>query len=215
MYFNKVLSTFSLALLSLGPLNSLPVYAMEDPDATAAAPAAAHSPFQRTPVKLLDLPVELLDLIAGYLPPSDLKNLSETCRSFSGVARDLRMKNFSFSMRTIQPADADKFDLFLQRHSQCKDLKISDLNWDFLSASLVRLKAQDSDFSFSCLESLVLEKNAITPQMLHEMNQTFFSMMPQLKTLNLKRNHIGPIGAQHLAQSPYMHKLIPGRTLQY
>ena len=33
MHFNKVLSTFSLALLSLGPLNSLPVYAMEDPEA--------------------------------------------------------------------------------------------------------------------------------------------------------------------------------------
>ena len=207
MYFNKILSAFSLALLSFGPLNSLPVCAMEDVEAAASA---APSPFQ----KILDH-TDILPLIAHYLPPSDGYRLSETCSLISNIWRDLRMKNFSFSMRTIQPADADKFDLFLQRPSQRKDLKISDLNWDFLSASLVRLKAQDSDFSFSCLESLVLEKNAITPQVLHEMNQTFFSRMPQLKTLNLKRNHIGPIGAQHLAQSPYMHKLIPGRTLQY
>jgi len=109
----------------------------------------------------------------------------------------------TFSMKTMKATDLPHLVSFLKARKTARTLTISDFQAGLFCQALMALRAEEHDFSFRSLRSLVVKNGDIPVEDLNRL-LALLDMMPNLTHLTLGGNDIRDAGAQAIAGSPHL-----------
>jgi len=147
---------------------------------------------------------DALNHVLARMSDADLLPLRVVSKRVGAAATaELIRRGSTFSMKTMTTADLPHLEMFLKARKTARTLTISDFQVGLFCQALMAMRAEEHDFSFGSLQSLVVKNGHIPVEDLNKL-LALLDMMPNLTSLTLRLNGIDPTGARAIAESPHM-----------
>jgi hypothetical protein len=150
--------------------------------------------------KTIPFPKRAVQILGTFLSPDEATSDLE----LRGSRETMAQKGFVLNMETIDEGKTGQLAQLLSETRDVTKLKIKNLKWNILKSAL----ESKPELRFDNLKELDLSENGINHEIIEDINNLLFSRIPSLNRLSLCGNQIGDEGAQAIANSPHMARLI-------